>query len=111
VGSLTRVPFDFPLISNFIRRSFCDASPDGIAAFHVGLRTMIAEGLARLEAVGEIAPTPDSEWRATQVMMVIFGSAVLDPPAREDRADEDAALTMRTRANIRVLTSGLRGTP
>lgn len=107
LGGLTRVPFEFPLVSNFIRRSFCDASADGICAFHVALRAMLEEGLGRLEQAGHIEHTTDAHWRATQVMMVVFGASVLEAAAVEVPSINATTLPDRVTANIRLLSHGL----
>lgn len=105
VAGLTSACVQYPVIANFIRRSFCDVSSNGLTRFHEAMRGMLEAELLILEQAHEIVPVEDQQWRATQVMLLLFGASVFDPPLAELRT-QDARVPARIAANVELLTHG-----
>jgi hypothetical protein len=85
--------------------------PDEVSTVHEALRSMIERLLLEMEQHRLVGTAANRSWRATQVMMLLFGTLVLAPPRRPDDVEEALAENSRAKVNadIFLLEHGIAG--
>ena len=100
-----------PSMSNFIRRSFCDLPTDSANPLHDQLRSMLRDLLDVMEQRRLVGSAEDPDWRAAQVLVVLFGTLVLRPARRIQHLASvpDETWAGHVKANIFLLEHGVIG--
>lgn len=111
VSSISALLQAQPSTSNFIRRSFCDVPDDGVSPLHDQLRAMLRTLLFEMEQRRLVGSAKDRDWRAAQVMVLLFATLVLRPPRRIQQlaTEPDELWVDHVSANIFLLEHGVIG--
>lgn len=109
IGALGRVVLASPDIRGYIRRSFVEDALSGGASLLDELMALIAQTLERMQDANILPPVDDPNWRALQVLLVVFGPTIFEPAllARMPDLFTHRAMEARQRANVALFERGL----